>query len=73
MALTSLCSIKAIRAYYNDGILPQNEFVCEAEEQPFSNKTSLMAGLSEEDRRLLEAAKKINEALIERKLGPWLS
>jgi len=72
-ALTSLCTIKAIRAYYNDGVLPQNEFTCEAEEQPFSNKSLLTAELNEEDRRLLEAAEKISEALIERRLKSWLN
>ncbi len=65
--------IKAIRAYYNDGVLPQNEFMCEAEEQPFSNRSLLTAGLNEEDRRLLEAAGEISEALIERRLKSWLN
>ncbi|KLO10589.1 hypothetical protein SCHPADRAFT_510397 [Schizopora paradoxa] len=73
MALSSLCSIKAIRAYYDDGILPQNEFVCESEEQPFDINRSYISTLSETDRRLLEAAEKISEALAESRLRPWLA
>lgn len=55
-ATPSLCSAKYIRAYFQNGTLPDDGTVCEVDEVPFIGET-LTAELSEDDRRLLDALK----------------
>ncbi|KAI0661312.1 alpha/beta-hydrolase [Cubamyces menziesii] len=54
----SLCTAKHIRAYLENGTLPDPGTVCEVEEVPFVgrvNEAATAMHMSEEDRRLLEA------------------
>lgn len=53
-ATPSLCSAKYIRAYFQNGTLPDDGTVCEVDEVPLLARHS---ELSEDDRRLLDALK----------------
>ena len=55
-ATPSLCSARYIRAYFQNGTLPEDGTVCEVDEVPFIGET-LTRELSEDDRNLLDALK----------------
>ncbi|KAH9895109.1 alpha/beta-hydrolase [Cubamyces lactineus] len=55
LSAPSLCTAKHIRAYFEDGTLPDPGTVCEVEELPFIGRTKDVAAMSAEDARLLEA------------------
>ncbi|KAH8116069.1 hypothetical protein DFH11DRAFT_1258135 [Phellopilus nigrolimitatus] len=62
LALLSLCTVKAYRAFYINDTLPPNEFVCEVDESPFPKaglaSSTGVIGLSEDDDRLMASARK---------------
>lgn len=51
LGLPSACSLRAIRKYWADGIMPQNGTVCKVDAPPFSNVTwvDVLNGMEEKD------------------------
>ncbi|KAI5114646.1 hypothetical protein M0805_009165, partial [Coniferiporia weirii] len=69
LGLTSLCTVKAYRAFFTNGTLPPNEFVCEVDEAPFpADGDSEVSVLGEEDRRLLQSARELGQWMASEKL-----
>ncbi|KAH8114404.1 TAP-like protein-domain-containing protein [Phellopilus nigrolimitatus] len=57
---TSLCTAKAIRAYFRNGTLPEKGTVCDVESSIFGNDLSLnVHSLSVEDQQLLRASRSL--------------
>lgn len=64
LAAPSLCTAKYVRAYFEDGTLPEEGTVCEVDELPFIGTVHGEAdALSVEDRQLLDALRSLGEAL----------
>lgn len=63
VASPSLCTAKAVRAYFVNGTLPEPGTVCEPEELPFVGKGAELKTLSREDAELLEALEALKEAI----------
>lgn len=59
----SLCTAKAVRAYFVNGTLPETGTVCEPEELPFVGKGDRLKSLSKEDAELLEALDALKVAI----------
>ena len=59
----SLCTAKHIRAYFEQGILPEEGTVCTADELPFVGLRDSVFALSAEDEELLSAMKSLGESL----------
>ncbi|THH10350.1 hypothetical protein EW145_g1383 [Phellinidium pouzarii] len=75
-AMSSLCTAKALRAYFLEGKLPENGLFCETDEELFPPKTSNMTGsglmwmknavlqtYSKEDMQLLETMRALGREL----------
>jgi len=59
---TSLCTTKAVRAYFRDGTLPNEGTVCEVESSIFDDEKGLdLRGMSVEDQELLKASRGMQE------------
>lgn len=72
--MSSLCTSKAIRAYFSEGVLPENGIVCPTDEVLFPPPPSDAAdslywlsadpvSLSAEDLELLETSRALGQAL----------
>jgi len=61
IAATSLCTVKAIRAYFQNGTLPEKGTVCEVESSIFGDALD-MSSLNAEDRELVEASQILQQA-----------
>ena len=61
----SLCTARAIRAYFDDGTLPEEGATCEVDELPFvgARDVGAMRALSAEDMELLEALRGLGETI----------
>lgn len=57
LSAPSLCTAKVVRRYMNEGTLPEEGTVCEADELPFVGNVSDASVLGVEDRDLLEAVR----------------
>jgi len=58
----SLCTVKAIRAYFQTGALPTAGTICSPEELPFLGKIERdLSALSEEDESLLEIMEEMKD------------
>ncbi|THH10618.1 hypothetical protein EW145_g1198 [Phellinidium pouzarii] len=70
LGLASLCTMKAYRAYFVNGTLPPNEFVCEVDESPFPKEefSHEVKVLSEEDRELLTSGRALEQWMMSEKL-----
>ncbi|KAF9020091.1 alpha/beta-hydrolase [Hymenopellis radicata] len=66
VAMQSLCTLKTIRNYYA-GILPENGTVCGVDNPTFPDPDSEMKEMqmSEEDRRLVEAGRRLEKAIFQ--------
>ncbi|KAI5122028.1 hypothetical protein M0805_008019 [Coniferiporia weirii] len=70
ISATSLCTVRAIRAYFQDGTLPEAGTVCETESSIFGGGLSVNTNaLNEEDRRLLQASQMLQESYFVPALG----
>ncbi|KAF8605939.1 hypothetical protein BDV93DRAFT_604946 [Ceratobasidium sp. AG-I] len=72
IALTSICTVKAIRGYFLDGVLPPNGLVCEVVEQYFPDNSAPTAAetwlrseafTSEADIRLAGTMRSLGQAM----------
>lgn len=63
LAAPSLCTAKHIRAYYENGTIPEEGTVCEVDELPFIGQVGgeKIAAMSVEDRELLESLRAMAE------------
>ncbi|GJE89473.1 alpha/beta hydrolase [Phanerochaete sordida] len=69
LAATSLCTAKAIRAYFKDGKLPPNGTVCGVESRMFPVGTEIQLSLQGEDREVMDAWRGIRASVEIPKLG----
>ncbi|KAI3397104.1 hypothetical protein diail_11247 [Diaporthe ilicicola] len=60
LAAPSVCTAKAVRAYFQTGALPRDGAVCEPETLPFDLPGHSIAGASDEDRELAEASRQLS-------------
>lgn len=64
LAAPSLCTAKYVRAYFEDGTLPEEGTVCEVDELPFIGAVHGEAdAMSVEDKELLDALRSLGEAI----------
>lgn len=56
-----MCTAKAIRDYFQNGVLPRDGATCEPETLPFDLPGNSMAGVSVEDMELAEASRQLSE------------
>ncbi|KIM23795.1 hypothetical protein M408DRAFT_332157 [Serendipita vermifera MAFF 305830] len=64
LAAVSLCTAKAIRAYFREGVLPAKGTTCEIEDHMFRDVTAEVSlSLNDEDARILESVRSINEGI----------
>jgi len=63
ISAVSLCTMKHIQAYFNDGVVPTNGTVCEVQSKIFAKGKDMddLGMLSAEDAELLEVTRKLNE------------
>ncbi|EJC98089.1 alpha/beta-hydrolase [Fomitiporia mediterranea MF3/22] len=61
IAAASLCTIKAVQDYFIDGTLPEEGKVCDVQSSIFGEKEFSLDTLGVEDRKLMEAAQKLQE------------
>jgi hypothetical protein len=70
--MTSICTGKAIRGYFLDGVLPPNGLVCDTVERLFPEKSAPAeaktwlnpeASVSEADTHLAETLRKLGQAM----------
>lgn len=62
LAAPSICTAKAVRAYFVNGTLPEEGTVCEPDELPFVGKKDLKV-MSAEDEELLDALRGLTDAV----------
>lgn len=64
--MQSLCTMKTVRNYFA-GILPENGTVCAVDNPTFPDPDEEMKGMQigEEDRRLVEAGRRMEEVLFQ--------
>ncbi|KAH9884113.1 TAP-like protein-domain-containing protein [Cubamyces lactineus] len=62
-ALPSLCTIKAMRAFFADGTLPKEDTVCPVDAFPFPLHGTASQEYSEEDAKLLESVRRIAQVV----------
>ncbi|KAG8844400.1 hypothetical protein FRB91_002625 [Serendipita sp. 411] len=69
LAASSLCTFKAIRSYFNDGILPKEGTVCDIEDHMFllDKMGGSYTATSEEDKQLLDALQELSKGF---RVGP---
>ncbi|KAI0645976.1 alpha/beta-hydrolase [Trametes meyenii] len=63
LSAPSLCTAKHVRAYFENGTLPEPGTVCEVEELPFVGSVQSMREMSVEDAGLLESLKGLTETV----------
>ena len=63
MSAPSVCTAKHVRAYMEDGTLPEEGTVCEPDELPFVGQVSDVRAMSTEDVKLLEALRGLSEVV----------
>ena len=59
----SVCTARVVRAYFEEGTLPEEGTVCEPDELPFVGRVSSVQARSEEDERLLEALRGLSKVV----------
>ena len=59
----SVCTAKVVRAYFEEGTLPEEGTVSEPDELPFVGRVSDVQARSDEDERLLEALRGLAKAV----------
>jgi len=68
LALGSICTLKAVRNYFNTGEIPAEGTICETDEFPFPDPEDILktfADKSEEDVALLRAAAGVRDVLYD--------
>jgi hypothetical protein len=64
LAAASLCTAKAIIAYFRDGVLPAKGTECDIEDHMFLNlTTAALTSMSAEDARIIELVRGISEEI----------
>lgn len=66
---TSVCTAKAIRAYFEDGTLPDEGTICEPDELPLIGDVKSVHGMSRDDEELWNALKGLTKIDISRHIG----
>jgi len=62
LAAASVCTVKAVRAYFQNGTLPKEGTICDVESRIFDGELSVaVAGLDREDRELLRASYELQQ------------
>lgn len=74
LAAASVCTQKAIRAYFRDGVLPKEGTVCSTSDAIFGNNTANMLSAlqdlkTEEDRRIFDVARRMSQQIELPRLG----
>ncbi|THH27977.1 hypothetical protein EUX98_g6208 [Antrodiella citrinella] len=64
IAAASLCTAKAVRAYFQNGTLPEDGTVCAVESRMFDEQLSISGTLSAEDRKLLQASHELQQNYV---------
>ena len=63
LSVPSVCTAKVVRTYFEEGTLPVEGTVCEPDELPFVGRVAGVEARSEEDERLLDAARGLSRAM----------
>jgi hypothetical protein len=61
LAAASLCTVKVVRAYFQNGTMPKPDAECEIESRLFGTSAARELTLSTDDAELLAAVEKLSE------------